>query len=872
MATIVSDVRVEVTVPPLAVDPTALTAAGVAAGAVGDSLSTAVSTLTGSFTANTGQDAAGVMFGRQYENTARDLLKAVAAGINACKKTGYGIQVSAVNYSRAEAQSDISERAQPLPSPPCPAPVSAAGAPSAEGPGVLEPTLWKVVEFLVGDLWPNGDPAAMRTAAAAWRTFGGSLYGVTGDMAEPYNAISAQQLPEAELIKAPIRDIGTAFSSLGGSCQQVATQLDGFAADIEKTQNAVRDLLSKLGSVGGIAGMFFEFFKGHGEDELHKIADDIKTVMSHLKSEASAKRAGVQQAEQNVDTWVRDLEKSANREFTEIFGDHVGRVLSMALNAQLDSPEGGFRWLVSNAEGIEDMNPLRFAYDPDGALQTWKGISDLSSIVTNPAPLVQMALKDPAKFESIIKGLARTDEWSKDRPMLGASQNILDILTLPFVAGKAGEASDIASAARRAGTTLEGNGGSAGVFRAFDEAGETSRATGTLDNIAKDTPQISKGFEGVENSPPVVEPPAGGRPVSAAHDPEASPAPVVKTTPDTPVLQHDSPTTQPRENASASAGVHETLRQPEVSVGDPARSHGESTGTSSAAPIGGAHIASGPGSSGSFVGHGAPDGGFPHPEQPGTHHAAVQHEAAQPSSGAPPEHPNQADTPHEIDHEAHHHDGHVDSDAWQNDAGAYLDPAQNQAAEEFIGRARDAEPAITGSMTDVATKLDHGDLTGLEYRLKTEDSLKEKLSGLIRENPGEPISDYLADLKDSVRYTFQSSSDYYTSNVEHAISQLQSQGYDCIKFKNFWGGEEYQGINSFWRDPVSGHVFELQFHTPESFNAKMSTHVLYEEQRSPLTSGFRQDELKALQQEIFGAVPKPTSAPNIQLPRKDGQP
>ncbi|WP_445167604.1 WXG100-like domain-containing protein [Mycolicibacterium sp. Dal123E01] len=857
-------------------DPTALTAAGASVATVGDSLSAAVSTLTGSFTANAGQDASGVMFGKQYESTASDLLKAVAAGVNACKKTGYGIQVSAVNYSRAEAQSDISGRAQPLASPPCPASVSAAGAPSAEGPGVLEPTLWKVVEFLVGDLWPNGDPAAMRTAAAAWRTFGGSLCGVTGDMAGPYNAISAQQLPEAELIKAPIRDIGTAFSSLGGSCQQVATQLDGFAGDVENTQNAIRDLLSKLGSVGGIAGMFFEFFKGHGEDELHKIADDINTVMSHLKNEASAKRAGVQQAEQNVDTWARDLEKSANREFTEIFGDHVGQVLSMALNAQLDSTEGGFRWLVSNAEGIEDMNPLRFAYDPHGALQTWEGIADLSSIATNPASLVQMALKDPARFESIIKGLARTDEWSKDRPMLGASQNLLDILTLPFAAGKATEASDIASAARRARATLEGNGGSAGVFRALDETGETRRATGTLDNIAKDTPQISKGFGGAESTPPVAEPPAGGRPLPAPDAVESSPAPVVAKVPsDTPVLQHDSPTSQPNATADGSAGVHEAPRQPEVSVGDSAPPHGQSTSTSAgAAPLDGAHVASGPGASGSFVGHGAPDGGLTHPEQPGTHHGAVQHEVAQPSSSAP-EHPNQADAPQGTDHEAHHdgeQDGHGGSDAWQNDAGAYLDPAQNQAAEGFIGRARDAEPAITGSMTDVAAKLDHGDLTGLEYRLKTEDSLKEKLSGLVQAYPDKPIASHIADIKDSVRYTLQSSADVYAPNVKTAIDQLLSQGYECIKLKNSWGIKGYQGINSFWSDPASGHIFELQFHTPESFNAKMSTHILYEEQRLPQTPLVRQHELDALQQEIFGAVDTPTGAPDIQMPQKGDQP
>lgn len=174
-------------------------------------------------------------------------------------------------------------------------------------------------------------------------------------------------------------------------------------------------------------------------------------------------------------------------------------------------------------------------------------------------------------------------------------------------------------------------------------------------------------------------------------------------------------------------------------------------------------------------------------------------------------------------------------------------------------------------MTDVAAKLDHGDLTGLEYRLKTEDSLKEKLSGLVQEYPDKPISSHIADIKDSVRYTLQSSADVYAPNVKTAIDQLLSQGYECIKLKNTWGIKGYQGINSFWSDPASGHIFELQFHTPESFNAKMSTHILYEEQRLPQTPLVRQHELAELQQEIFGAVDTPTGAPDIQIPQKGDQ-
>lgn len=625
--------------------------------AVGDGVSTAVSTLTGAFNANTGQDASGVMFGRQYENTARDVLKAVAAGINACRKTGYGIQVGAVNYSRAEALSDISGRAQPLPSPPCPAPVSAAAAPSAQGPGVMEPTMWKVVEFLVGDLWPNGSPAAMRTAAAAWRTFGASLYGVIGDMAGPYNTIGSQQLPEAELIKAPMRDIGTAFSSLGGSCQQLASELEGFAADVEKTQNAIRELLSKLGSIGGIVGTFFEFFKGHGEDELHKIADDIKTVMNHLKNEAAAKRAGVAQAEQNVDTWVRDLEKAANREFTEFFGEHVGQVLSTAFNSSLDSTEGGFRWLVSNAEGIEDLNPLRFAYDPQGALATWKGVADLANAVTNPASLAAMAKSNPERFEALVKGLARADEWSKDRPMLGASQNLLDILTLPIAAGKAGEAGEISSAAARVAKSGDVTADVGGITGKLSEAGEAGRAAAALENISTGTPGLTKSLEDIAGKPPALDPPAGGRPLPAPHGPETPPpAPVAKPAADSPapsrslpaeaptntgptaVPQHDAPT--PVEHAPRTVATASTAAEPATAHAAPVDARHIGSAGDSPPPDAPVHPATAPfepTSQNHSIEHSPVDGGNHHSVDEGAnhdgHHPNGESDAHQPHDG-----------------------------------------------------------------------------------------------------------------------------------------------------------------------------------------------------------------------------------------------
>lgn len=41
-----------------------------------------------------------------------------------------------------------------------------------------------------------------------------------------------------------------------------------------------------------------------------------------------------------------------------------------------------------------------------------------------------------------------------------------------------------------------------------------------------------------------------------------------------------------------------------------------------------------------------------------------------------------------------------------------------------------------------------------------------------------------------------------------------------VSFKNTFGGDGYQGINTTWRDPSTGHSFEVQLHTPESFAAK----------------------------------------------------
>ncbi len=432
---------------PIVVDPYALSGAGASVSAVGDGLSAAVSVLAGSFDANTGADSAGAVFGRQYVSAADAILKSVSAGVNACRNVGYGIGVSAANYSRADADSDISGRSQPLASPPCPAPVSAPGSPTVLGGGVAVPALWFVVQAFVGDLWPSGDPAGMRQAAAAWRVFEVSLRDVGVDVSGPDTTVGAQRIGEGAQIQGALREIGTGLSEAASQCEQLASGLEGFAAGVEHTQQAIRDLLGKLGSIGGVVGTFFEFVRGHGEEEFHRIVADIRTVLHHLKAEADAKKELAAQGLAALDSGALRLQAWADREFVDLFGERVGNAFATQFNNTVDSAEGGVRWLASTADGVAALDPTRFAYDPEGAKQTWQGLADFANVLSNPVGAYHA---DPEKMQTILNGLARTDEWSKGRPALALTENALDLLTLGVPGlGEAGAAGDAASVAGR---------------------------------------------------------------------------------------------------------------------------------------------------------------------------------------------------------------------------------------------------------------------------------------------------------------------------------------------------------------------------------------------------------------------------------------
>ncbi|QIW15929.1 hypothetical protein A4G20_06070 [Pasteurellaceae bacterium RH1A] len=160
-----------------------------------------------------------------------------------------------------------------------------------------------------------------------------------------------------------------------------------------------------------------------------------------------------------------------------------------------------------------------------------------------------------------------------------------------------------------------------------------------------------------------------------------------------------------------------------------------------------------------------------------------------------------------------------------------------QSAKLLWEKAKELEPQITRDVTKIISSVG-GKTAGLEYRLKSVESLERKiktemLAGLSEEKAVESI-------KDLIRYTAIFDPHTFVEQYQQMQIQLIEQGYKTLIIKNTWqDGSSYKGINTFVnvllkKDNI---IFELQYHTQESFELKNGRlHQLYEVFRSPETS------------------------------------
>ncbi|MGW3010322.1 ATP nucleotide 3'-pyrophosphokinase [Streptomyces sp. NPDC001219] len=200
--------------------------------------------------------------------------------------------------------------------------------------------------------------------------------------------------------------------------------------------------------------------------------------------------------------------------------------------------------------------------------------------------------------------------------------------------------------------------------------------------------------------------------------------------------------------------------------------------------------------------------------------------------------------------------------------GLHLTAAENRKVDGFVARARQAERSISPQVR-AAARISHAELTGFDQRLKSPDSLKRKVATWMRETPGQTVDASLRQVNDAVRFTLQWPSGTYSQGVRTAAGLLAAWGNDSTRWANTWHrAAGYKAVNSAWRAPRSGQLFEVQFHTPESKAAQLETHKLYEEQRLPGTPPARVRELQEQQNAIFAAVPVPPGAERLTAPAR----
>jgi hypothetical protein len=219
--------------------------------------------------------------------------------------------------------------------------------------------------------------------------------------------------------------------------------------------------------------------------------------------------------------------------------------------------------------------------------------------------------------------------------------------------------------------------------------------------------------------------------------------------------------------------------------------------------------------------------------------------------------------------------------AWDH-KGRQLTPEASRAADLGLAYFRDMEGrdaegnygdhGLTPTMRRIEANLDHGKLVAdtEKFALKDPDRFKEKLADRIALQPDEKVADLISRIHDGIRYTFEYDDEHYTEGVYDTEACIETHGYELTVRKPSWDGDEYKGINSQWRDSNSGVLFEIQFHTHASWEARQKTHMAYEKLADPETSPEESDELRAFQRRVAGSVPIPLGALDIPHYCKEG--
>ncbi|MFJ5291049.1 hypothetical protein [Streptomyces sp. NPDC088348] len=732
----------------------------------------------------------------------------------------------------------------------------------------------------------DSDALALSAEAVLFRTSGASVHSTFQGLSAFYKA------PEAEQLFATTGPVATKSDSIADDLERAASALSAYSAE-------VRPVVARLKSLKADAIAFVDSVQG---DEHWRRDQDKVDHNNDLWHDVNAAEDAFTSAERACYSKITALVGGApliaddGTHKPNMYGykaDVLDHAEQTPWGAPAEREYTGLAWLGHQAKSyvwdgfvvdgvwgtVKGLGTLVGTDGWDKAGQAWEGLAKLATGLalsspgiapfywSTPDKKLPSWLRDSRKaVKDTGKALVAWDEWGKN-PARAAGAVTFNIVTTVFTEGagtaaKTGALAKTVSVVGKAGRLVDpmtyvGKAGKFATIKVGDLfAGLRNIHSGAYNDILSGTGHLQPDGTVLKTGAdtPVVtgthiEWPDGTRldlddGTVVRPDGTTAPAHVELSAADRTALEGSLPRREPVPAATHTVG-HADAPSPS-SIADHAADP----------PHGGLDHGHGPGPN-----HEPPSG----PRKALPPHGADSHAGAHTnesgSGGGDAGGPAASGGSHEPSEPL----GNLPDGSWKGPQGLHLDPKANAAADQFMRRSELVEPRITHAVRSAAERVEHGKLQGLDYRLKGEDSLKRKLATDILEDGDRAPEWFLSGIKDSVRYTLEVPSHTYTHGVEQAVADLQARGFENVSFKNTWESPGYKGINSTWLDPISGQVFELQFHTPESFSAKMDGHALYEKERLPGVSSEDLAAIKAEQQELFGKVPHPSGAETIHF-------
>lgn len=177
------------------------------------------------------------------------------------------------------------------------------------------------------------------------------------------------------------------------------------------------------------------------------------------------------------------------------------------------------------------------------------------------------------------------------------------------------------------------------------------------------------------------------------------------------------------------------------------------------------------------------------------------------------------------------------------------------------------EPAITADLRKISNDMGV-DLVGLENRIKSKDSFLRKIGTDSNHSlESQIIKDTIDSTNDVIRYTYQSNALSLVDSYKNISKHMGEMGYKTIRVKNFWLNKRsaYKGVNCVF-ETREGQRFEVQFHTPESYELKdgKEMHGMYEEHRKDTTSVERRNVLNDKMLELSSRLEIPLNIDQIK--------